>query len=206
MKVTAKIHSTLVHELFMCSDCFVFLLVLYLMQQIPFAPWSKARKHLSWLYVPICPGSPIFSQFLIPTRKTDFSFTSNCWLFDDLAVAGCVHLGGALADRLEDGVVLNVIGVVGLELGGDAIEGALQGLLGRSVNHLGLLEGIVSMPERNEEKRYETHLNTGIIGGPGNKGNLVAAGKLVGGTRVIFFRTRLTYRIPSPEARLYSKS
>ena len=46
--------------------------------------------------------------------------------------------GGALADDLEDGVVLNVVGVVGLELSGDASERALESLLGGSVDHLGL--------------------------------------------------------------------
>lgn len=34
--------------------------------------------------------------------------------------------------------MLNVVGVVGLELGGDTSEGALEGLLGGSVDHLGL--------------------------------------------------------------------
>lgn len=95
-------------------------------------------------------------------------------------------LGETLADGLEDGVVLNVIGVVGLELGGNAGEGALQGLLGRSVDHLGL--------------------NTGIIGRPCDKGNLVA---MVGVSRPqenTGAQIRMTYRIPSPEARLYSKS
>lgn len=60
----------------------------------------------------------------------------------------------ALADSLDDGVVLNVVGVVGLELSSDAGEGTLQGLLGRSVDHLGL--------------------DASIVGGPGNEGNLVA--------------------------------
>lgn len=36
--------------------------------------------------------------------------------------------------------VLNVVFVVGLELGGDAVEGALEGVLGGGVNHLGLLQ------------------------------------------------------------------
>jgi hypothetical protein len=59
-----------------------------------------------------------------------------------------------LADGLEDGVVLNVISVVGLELRGDTGQGALESLLGGGVDHLGL--------------------DTGIIWGPGDKGNLVA--------------------------------
>lgn len=59
-----------------------------------------------------------------------------------------------LADGLEDGVVFDVISVVGLELGGNAGERSLESLLGRSVDHLGL--------------------DTGIIGGPGNEGDLVS--------------------------------
>ena len=53
-----------------------------------------------------------------------------------------LRLGGGgktLADSLEDGVVLNVVRVVGLQLAGNAGERTLQGLLGGSVNHLGLL-------------------------------------------------------------------
>ena len=50
-----------------------------------------------------------------------------------------------LADGLEDGVVLDVVGVVGLQLGGDTSEGALQSLLGRGVDHLGLLLGVSSL-------------------------------------------------------------
>lgn len=50
-----------------------------------------------------------------------------------------MHLTGeTLADGLEDGIVLNVIGVVGLELGGNASQASLQGLLGGGVDHLGL--------------------------------------------------------------------
>lgn len=44
-----------------------------------------------------------------------------------------------LADSLDDGVVFDVIRVVGLELGSNAGEGSLEGLLGGSVDHLGLL-------------------------------------------------------------------
>lgn len=43
-----------------------------------------------------------------------------------------------LADGLDDGVPFDVILVVGLELCGDTSEGALESLLGRSVDHLGL--------------------------------------------------------------------
>lgn len=41
-----------------------------------------------------------------------------------------VHLGSRpLADELDDGIVLDVIGIVGLQLSGDAGEGSLEGLL-----------------------------------------------------------------------------
>lgn len=52
------------------------------------------------------------------------------------------HLAGeTLADSLDDAVVLDVVGVVGLELGSNAGEGSLEGLLGGGVDHLGL-EGV----------------------------------------------------------------
>lgn len=44
----------------------------------------------------------------------------------------------ALADGLDDGVIFNVIGVVGLQLCGDTSQRSLEGVLGGSVNHLGL--------------------------------------------------------------------
>jgi len=46
--------------------------------------------------------------------------------------------GSALADSLENRLPLDVVVVVGLELGRDAGERALEGLLGGSVDHLGL--------------------------------------------------------------------
>lgn len=39
--------------------------------------------------------------------------------------------GGAL----DDGVLLNVVGVVGLDVDGNAVERALEGVLGRGVHH-----------------------------------------------------------------------
>lgn len=47
----------------------------------------------------------------------------------------CVHLG---KDGVEDGAVLKVVRVVGLELIGEALEGSLESLLGGGVDHLGL--------------------------------------------------------------------
>jgi len=52
----------------------------------------------------------------------------------------------ALADGLDDGVVLNVVRVVGLQLGGNAGEGTLESLLGRSVDHLGLDASVIGRP------------------------------------------------------------
>lgn len=43
------------------------------------------------------------------------------------------------------------------------------------------------------------YLNTGIIGGPGNKGNLVAVGLLVTGTMLFLFSTKL--HVPNTVAR-----
>jgi hypothetical protein len=60
----------------------------------------------------------------------------------------------ALADGLDDGIVLNVVRVVSLQLGGNAGEGTLESLLGRSVDHLGL--------------------DASVIGRPSNEGDLVS--------------------------------
>ena len=42
--------------------------------------------------------------------------------------------GGAL----DDFALLDVVGVVGLDVDGEAVEGALEGFLGRRVHHAGL--------------------------------------------------------------------
>lgn len=42
--------------------------------------------------------------------------------------------GGAL----DDFALLDVVGVVGLDVDGEAVEGALEGFLGRGVHHAGL--------------------------------------------------------------------
>lgn len=47
-----------------------------------------------------------------------------------------------LADVLEDGVVFDVIRVVGLVLVGNAGECSLESLLGGSVDHLGLQKDV----------------------------------------------------------------
>lgn len=49
------------------------------------------------------------------------------------------HLASqALADLVKDGVVLDIVAIVGLNLDGDAAQRALQGVLGGGVHHLGL--------------------------------------------------------------------
>lgn len=53
--------------------------------------------------------------------------------------------GKTLADGLEDGVVFDVISVIGLQLGGNAGERSLKGLLGGSVDHLGLCGELVDL-------------------------------------------------------------
>lgn len=44
----------------------------------------------------------------------------------------------ALGDSGDDGVVLNVVRVVGLDVGSKTVEGALDGFLGGRVHHAGL--------------------------------------------------------------------
>ena len=51
------------------------------------------------------------------------------------------HKGTRLAaggGALDDFTLLDVVGVVGLDVDGEAVEGALEGLLGRGVHHAGL--------------------------------------------------------------------
>jgi peptide deformylase len=49
--------------------------------------------------------------------------------------ATCLSAPG---DARLDVVELDVVGVVGLDVGGETVEGALDGLLGRAVHHAGL--------------------------------------------------------------------
>jgi hypothetical protein len=41
----------------------------------------------------------------------------------------------ALGDSADDIVVFDVVGVVGLDIGGEAVEGALDGFFGGGVHH-----------------------------------------------------------------------
>lgn len=81
-----------------------------------------------------------------------------------VCLRSCTHLSLALADGLEDGLVLNVVAVVCLNLGGDTGQGAAQSLLGGGVDHL-------------------SH-DRGIIRGPGNEGQLVPGRLLVVAARM----------------------
>lgn len=56
--------------------------------------------------------------------------------------SSCLAAGGG---ALDDLAVLNVVGVVGLDVNGDTVEGALESVLGGGVHHAGLWE-CVSMP------------------------------------------------------------
>lgn len=49
--------------------------------------------------------------------------------------------GGSL---LDDAVVLDVIGVVGLNIDGKAVERALESVLGRRVHHAGLRDNLLA--------------------------------------------------------------
>lgn len=56
---------------------------------------------------------------------------------------GATHLS-ALGDTRLDVIELDVVGVVGLDIGGETVEGALDGLLGGAVHHTRLCS--ISMP------------------------------------------------------------
>ena len=68
-------------------------------------------------------------------------------------IQGPLNDGQALADRLYHRLVLDVIGVIGLQLDGNACEGALQGLLGGGVDHLGLEGWVCQFGLDGHEKR-----------------------------------------------------
>lgn len=95
--------------------------------------------------------------------------------------------GSTLAHGLDNLFVLNVVLLVGLELDSDTAERALEGLLRGGVDHLGLFyfEGsqLVSVArfgkyifyrKGRKKTNRRTHLDASIIGGPGDKGHLVA--------------------------------
>jgi hypothetical protein len=61
-------------------------------------------------------------------------------LSDEAEIRGFERLRrlAALGDSGNDALVLNVIRVVGLNVGGETVEGALDGFLGGRVHHAGL--------------------------------------------------------------------
>lgn len=103
--------------------------------------------------------------------------------------------------------MLNVVAVVGLDLDGDTAESALQGILGRGVHHLGLERTLVTMLIMDAPRRslIGNYLDAGIIRGPSNEGQLVPVW-VSACVRFAFGSELKSYRSPSPDARLYSKS
>ena len=77
----------------------------------------------------------------------------------------------AFGHLVEDGLVFDVVLVISLELGGNAVQGALESIFGGGVHHF-RLQGMV----RGELAwSIETaYLDTGIIWGPGNESNLAS--------------------------------
>ena len=64
------------------------------------------------------------------------------------------NLRKPLRNSTQDRLVLDSLFIISLEFGGDAVEGALESVLGGGVDHLGL--------------------DTGVIGGPGDEGDLAS--------------------------------
>lgn len=87
------------------------------------------------------------------------------------------HLGKALADRLQYGVVFDVVLVVGLDLSSDTVESSLQRILGRGVHHLGLWKTVLVGSGEVGVETVAYH-DTGIIGRPCNEGDLVSEQRL----------------------------
>lgn len=90
-------------------------------------------------------SSPILLVKFVTSSLIDTHALESCALFTINRNAAAAFLaraqdlaGHALADLGQNGVVLDVIRVVGLQLDGDAVESALQGVLGGGVHHLGL--------------------------------------------------------------------
>jgi len=77
----------------------------------------------------------------------------------------------ACRDTGLDVVPLEVIGIVGLNIGSEAVEGALDGLLGGRVHHASLKRVSVVKCTPTAEK---THVLASIIRGPANEGDFVA--------------------------------
>ena len=77
----------------------------------------------------------------------------------------------ALGDTRLDVIELDVVSVVGLDVGGETVEGALDSLLGGGVHHAGLCSVSEYVAICGGSK---THVLRRIIGGPRDEGNLGA--------------------------------
>lgn len=88
-----------------------------------------------------------------------------------------------LGNTALDGVPLDVIGVVGLDIGGETVEGALDSFFGGRVHHAGLLIVSMQVPSRaymhTDVLTGATYVLRRIIWYPADEGNL-APGTLAG--------------------------
>lgn len=72
------------------------------------------------------------------SRCQNTNHPNACFWVREIDKTGATHLSAPGNARL-DVVELDVVGVVGLDIGGEAVEGALDGLLGGAVHHAGLI-------------------------------------------------------------------
>lgn len=89
--------------------------------------------------------------------------------------SSCLAAGGG---ALDDLAVLNVVGIVGLDVNGDTVEGALESVLGGGVHHAGLWE-CVSMSHSTQyidcsSQKSCTHVLRRIVRDVADEGDLVA--------------------------------
>lgn len=128
-------------------SCVVYTLGRHQISKIRIMPLKK-KKRPHWPYSLVIIGKFMsISRF----RRRRGSSARECPPFStsDLRQTSSRLLSGyfrtqlcqALADGLQHRVVFDVVLVVGLQFGGDAVERALQGLLRRGVHHLGLCKG-----------------------------------------------------------------
>jgi len=96
-----------------------------------------------WLRFHLSPSTLHHNRRLVMSRA-EHQVVNSCAHLDGLSRLrrrGKALTGKTLADDLDDGVVLDVVGVVGLQLGRNAGQGSLEGLLGGGIDHLGLFCG-----------------------------------------------------------------
>lgn len=93
-------------------------------------------------------------------------------------------------------MVFNVVFIVGLELSGNSVQGALEGVFGRGIDHLGLLYSLVC--RLRGAVAVWTNLNSGIIWGPRDEGNLAPVSVV---STYLLYSAGKPYLDPSPEAK-----